>query len=181
VVDERRVEKARAVEMDEGSGATVKRAFPTSRSKSIDPFVLLDEFFVPPEAGFPEHPHGGFEIVTYMLDGALKHRDSTGVERTVSRGEAQYIRIGEGIRHSEMPSGGEESHGLQLWVNLPRKLKDADPSYRSADPEELPVEEFDGATATTVVGDESPLNFATPVKYRVVEIEPGGSWSIPPR
>lgn len=166
-----------AAEMEEGAGARVFRAFPTGALDPVDPFVLLDDFRVPPDAGFPEHPHGGFEAVTYMLSGELRHTDSTGVERTVREGEAQRITTGSGIRHSEMPAGGE-AHGLQLWVNLPRELKEAEPGYGSAGPEELPREERGRASATTVVGEGSPLELEVPVRYEVVELEREGSFDF---
>lgn len=173
---------SRAVEMREGAGARVKRCFPTQRQRSVDPFVLLDDFSVPRGAGFPEHPHGGFEMVTYMLEGGLKHEDSTGTERVVSEGEAQRITTGRGVRHSEMPVTGRENRGLQLWVNLPRRLKDVAPSYGSASAEELPFEKFEMSRIVTVVGEGSPVELRTPVDYRFVELERSGGfdWSVPP-
>lgn len=74
----KKVKKFEAVKQSEGRGATVKRAFPSSSIDHLDPFVLLDEFFVEPPAGFPEHPHKGFEAVTYTLEGVFRHKDSTG-------------------------------------------------------------------------------------------------------
>lgn len=113
-----------------------------------------------------------------MLGGGLRHKDSTGVERTVREGEAQRITTGSGIRHSEMPAGAGEAHGLQLWVDLPRELKEAEPGYGSATPEEPPREERGLAAVTTVVGEGSPLELRVPVRYEVVELERVGSFEF---
>lgn len=161
--------------MAEGAGARVNRAFPTPERDHLDPFVLLDEFYVGDD-GFPEHSHEGFEIVTYMLDGAFEHADSTGASETVGAGGAQRLRIGSGIRHSELPGTDGTDRGLQLWINLPRDEKDVAPNYRDAEREELPVESRDGLTVTTVVGQGSPLNLLTDVRYEAVEAEPGSAY-----
>lgn len=170
-----------AQEMAEGSGARVKRAFPSARRDHIDPFVLLDEFYVQGDSGFPEHPHEGFEIVTYMLEGAFEHADSTGAEETVHAGGAQRITAGSGLRHSELPGTEGLNRGLQLWINLPRSEKETDPDYQDAEDEELPAEEVDEATVKTVVGAGSPIELHTPMEYLVVSLPAGATfeWTIP--
>ena len=161
----------------EGVGATVNRAFPTVERDHVDPFVLLDDFSVG-AGGVPEHEHRGFEIITYMVSGALEHTDSTGVSKTAKAGGAMRMRTASGMRHAELPGTDEPARGLQLWVNLPRGDKEMDPDYRDAD--NLPVEARDGMRVTTVVGDESPLDLRTDVRYEVVEAEVGATyeWAV---
>lgn len=161
--------------MAEGAGARVNRAFPTPDRDHLDPFVLFDEFYVGDD-GFPEHPHEGFEIITYMLEGGFEHADSTGASETVGAGGAQRLRVGSGIRHSELPSTDGTDRGLQLWINLPRDRKDTAPDYRDAGRDDLPSESRDGLTVTTVVGEGSPLDLVTDVRYEVAEAEPGSTY-----
>lgn len=167
-------------QMAEGAGARVKRAFPTRARDHLDPFVLLDEFYVG-DSGFPEHPHEGFEIITYMLDGAFEHADSTGANETIGAGGAQRLRAGSGLRHSELPGTDGEDRGLQLWINLPREDKDVAPDYKDAERDELPTEERAGATVTTVVGDESPLDLQAEVRYEIIAADAGANyeWQVP--
>ncbi len=167
----------RAVETTEGAGARIRRLFPTREFRNLDPFVLLDEFWVEEPAEFPMHPHGGFEFVTYMLEGALRHVDSMGNERVVPAGGVQRAVTGSGIRHSEMPAAEEISHGLQLWVNLPRRLKGAEPEYQYAEPGEFPVAVERGARLRTIVGEGSPLETKTPMQYIEAEFEMPGTFS----
>jgi hypothetical protein len=167
-----------AVEMAEGAGATVRRVFPTDRLRHVDPFVLLDEFTVTPPAAFPEHPHGGFEAVTYMLEGAFRHRDDLGNDETVSAGGVQRFTAGKRLVHSEMPGSEETSHGLQLWVNLPRELKDTEPSYQPVSAGEIPETTEGGARVRTVVGEDpagkaSPVELHTEMVYLEVELPAG--------
>ncbi|WP_049926106.1 pirin family protein [Halopiger goleimassiliensis] len=163
-----------------GTGVDATRAFPTNAYPDhLDPFVLFERFYIDPDAGFPMHPHRGFEIVTYMLEGGMDHEDSLGVSNTARAGDAMHITTGEGIRHSEFPADGAACSGLQLWVNLPRSEKDADPDYADAAAAELPTAEYEGATVTTVVGEGSPLETHTPLTYRDVELTDGWTWTIP--
>ncbi len=161
-----------AVSMEEGAGAQVRRLFPTAHRRHLDPFVLLDEFTVVPPAAFPEHPHGGFEAVTYMLEGAFRHRDDLGNDETVSSGGAQRFTAGRRIVHAELPGGEGTSHGLQLWVNLPRDLKQLEPDYQAVPAEDIPESEIDGVIVRTVVGDGSPVQLHTRVRYTDVELRP---------
>ena len=163
-----------------GTGVTSTRAFPTNAyPHNLDPFVLFERFYIEPDEGFPMHPHKGFEIVSYMLEGGMDHEDSLGVENTAREGEAMRITTGGGIRHSEFPAGGAGCNGLQLWVNLPREQKDVDPSYEDASVDELPTESHGGATVTTVVGEGSPLDLHTPMEYLDAAIDGGWSWTVP--
>jgi len=169
-------QKVAAVEKAEGAGARVKRAFPTARLREVNPFTLLDEFFVDPSAGFPDHPHSGFEALTYMLDGAFHHRDDMGNDRTVSAGGVQRFAAGRGIVHAEMPGGDEVSHGLQLWVDLPPELKEMAPDYQQVAPEAIPEREAAGIRMRVVVGEGSPVELHTSVRYLDLALEPGATF-----
>ncbi|MEF8850779.1 MAG: pirin family protein [Candidatus Bipolaricaulota bacterium] len=159
-----------AEEKSEGSGARVLRPFPGSQLSHVDPFVLMDEFFVDPSAGFPEHPHRGFEAVTYMLEGGFVHEDSAGNRATVSRGGLQRITMGKGIRHSESPATDGKTHGVQLWVNLPKNKKEVEPGYEIVPEEELPVENQDGPRIKTLIDENSGPSLQTDVEYREIEL-----------
>ncbi len=160
-----------AKNMSEGEGASVKRGFPTNQLMNVDPFVLIDEFTVKPSAGFPEHPHRGFEALTYMLEGSFIHKDSSGNEATVEEGGLQRITMGKGVKHSEMPGSDKISHGIQLWVNLPKKLKKIEPDYQIVPKDKIPVKEENGKTIKTVVGKGNPTEVKTEIKYEHIELD----------
>ena len=163
-----------------GTGVNSTRAFPTDGyPHNLDPFVLFERFYIEPDDGFPTHPHRGFEIVSYMLEGGMEHEDSLGVTHTAYPGDAMRITAGGGIEHSEMPADGAGCNGLQLWVNLPREKKEVEADYADADAEELPTEEVDGATITTVVGEGSPLSLHTPMTYHDVRVDGTWEWTAP--
>ncbi|MBP1987167.1 pirin family protein [Halolamina salifodinae] len=163
-----------------GTGVNATRAFPTSNyQQNLDPFVLFERFYIDPDDGFPMHPHKGFEIVSYMLEGGMEHEDSLGVTHTAYPGDAMGITTGAGIEHSEMPADGAGCNGLQLWVNLPREQKEVEPDYEDASPEELPTEELDGARVTTVVGEGSPLSLYTEMEYLDVRVDGEWEWTTP--
>ncbi|QSW98602.1 pirin family protein [Haloterrigena alkaliphila] len=163
-----------------GTGVQSNRAFPTNGyPRNLDPFVLFERFYIDPDEGFPMHPHRGFEIVSYMIDGGMEHEDSLGVTNTAAANDAMRITAGEGIRHSEFPADGRACNGLQLWVNLPRAEKDVEPDYVDATAAELPTEERGGATVTTVVGEGSPIDLRTPMEYLDVSVSDAWTWSIP--
>jgi redox-sensitive bicupin YhaK (pirin superfamily) len=131
IANDATIEIKKAVGTEEGEGAFVRRLFPTQDFNYLDPFVLFDEFFVIPPAGFPDHPHRGFEVITYMRGGAFLHRDSMGNEQIIKAGGVQRITTGRGIVHAEMPGTKGVNHGLQIWINLPRRLKGLEPSYQN--------------------------------------------------
>lgn len=155
----------------EGAGVRLKRAFGYNEVPLLDPFLMLDDFHsnnpADYRAGFPWHPHRGIETVTYMIDGYMKHEDSIGNKGIISSGDAQWMTAGSGIIHSEMP--GQESgllRGMQLWVNLPAKLKMTDPRYRDVSRDSIPsAAPARGITVRVIAGEvngvKGPVNAIT--------------------
>ncbi|MEP7208530.1 MAG: pirin family protein [Casimicrobiaceae bacterium] len=127
----------------DGAGVKLTRVLAQPLQRRLDPFLLLDAFGTEnPEdyiAGFPEHPHRGFETVTYMIDGRMRHRDSAGHEGLLQNGGVQWMTAGRGVVHSEMPEqAGGRMEGFQLWLNLPARDKLRTPWYRDFQSEEIP-------------------------------------------
>jgi quercetin 2,3-dioxygenase len=150
----------------EGAGFIVRRPFPTQGLDLVDPFLLLDEMgpvdYGPGEAvGAPDHPHRGFETITYMLEGQFEHEDSAGHKGVLRPGDVQWMTAGAGIVHSEMPSReirdkGGRVHGFQIWVNLPAKLKMTRPRYQEVAGSEIPqAASADGRARVRVVAGEA--------------------------
>jgi hypothetical protein len=160
----------------DGQGARLHRVFPSPSLANLDPFVLLDDFDVGPPAGFPTHPHRGFEAFTYMLEGAFHHKDNLGNDSVVGEGGTQRFTSGRGAWHSEMPGTDGSNRGLQLWVNLPRRLKQMPPSYAGLEPGKHPTTRVDGATVRTVVGPGSDVELQTPVRYEDLVLPVGGTF-----
>ena len=142
----------------DGAGVKLKRSLGGPRLQHFDPFLLLDEFRSDQAgdyiAGFPDHPHRGFETVTYMLAGRMRHRDNQGNSGLLQPGGAQWMTAGRGIVHSEMP---EQEDGLmwgfQLWVNLPAAQKMRPPRYQDIEPEDIPELDLeDGVRVRLVAG-----------------------------
>ena len=134
----------RGMPTSDGAGVKLRRVIGQPALPDLDPFLLLDEFGTdrPGDyiAGFPEHPHRGFETVTYMLDGCMRHRDNHGHEGVLVPGSVQWMTAGRGIVHSEMPQ--QQSglmRGFQLWLNLPASDKMTVPKYQEFNPERIPV------------------------------------------
>src|SRR4051812_45005311 len=132
----------------EGGGFIVRRPFPSGSVEAIDPFLLIDEMgpatYAPGEAvGAPDHPHRGFETVTYMLEGEFEHEDSAGHRGKLGPGDVQWMTAGAGIVHSEEPSRairerGGRVHGFQIWVNLPARDKMMRPRYQEVPSSKIP-------------------------------------------
>ncbi|MDH3594287.1 MAG: pirin family protein [Rhodospirillales bacterium] len=147
-----------AVETSDGAGVRLKRSIGGPRLDHLDPFLLLDEFGSEEGAdyigGFPDHPHRGFETVTYMLDGLMRHQDSTGQGGVLGPGGVQWMTAGRGIVHSEMPEQEEGlMRGFQLWVNLPARDKMCAPRYQNIEPEDVPeVNREDGTVVKVIAG-----------------------------
>ena len=142
----------------DGAGVKLKRSLGTSALPLVDPFLMLDEFHSSREeefiAGFPSHPHRGFETVTYMIQGAVDHRDSLGNHGHLGPGSIQWMTAGRGIIHSEMPRAeGGTLWGFQLWVNLPASLKMTRPRYQDLSPDRVARVDADGAHVRLVAGE----------------------------
>jgi redox-sensitive bicupin YhaK (pirin superfamily) len=179
-----------AVETYEGAGFLVHRPFPTSALDHFDPFLLLDEMgpmdLGPGEAkGAPDHPHRGFETVTYLLDGRMEHGDSRGNRGRLTPGDVQWMTAGSGVVHSEMPeaefaSRGGRMHGFQLWVNLPRRDKMMAPRYQEVPAARIPVgRSEDGKVVARVIagealGVQAVIDTRTPIVYLDLTLSPGG-------
>ncbi len=138
---------------------------------------MLDEFHVTPPAGFPAHPHRGFETVTYMLHGAFQHRDFLGHSGVIEQGDLQWMTAGRGIVHSEFPATDAENYGLQLWVNLAARDKMTEPNYQELKASDIPVASREGVQVRVIAGKslgvESKVYTRTPTMYLDVRMEKG--------
>jgi len=141
----------------------------------LDPFLLLDEFTVTPPAGFPDHPHRGFETVTYMLHGSFKHEDFCGRTGTINPGDLQWMTAGRAIVHCETPKS-DNSHGLQLWVNLSSKEKMIEAKYQEVADKDVPKASQDGINVHVIAGEscgiKSSVYTRTPTMYLDISMEP---------
>src|ERR1700704_2502975 len=138
------VRVVRGFPISDGAGVKLRRVIGHPQLPELDPFLLLDEFGTdsPDDyiAGFPDHPHRGFETVTYMLDGRMRHQDNHGHEGVLVPGSVQWMTAGRGIVHSEMPQQQEgRMRGFQLWLNLPARDKMTAPRYQEFGPEKIPT------------------------------------------
>jgi redox-sensitive bicupin YhaK (pirin superfamily) len=179
----------------EGAGFEVRRPFPGTELESADPFLLLDHLgaveYAPGEAkGAPWHPHRGFETVTYIIDGAVEHHDSTGGGGLITDGATQWMTAGAGILHDEMPpeslmTRGGLFHGVQLWVNLPASLKWTPARYQDigSDRVVLLTSDDGGALIRLIAGDLAGHSGAgatwTPISYAHATISPGARLQLP--
>ncbi|KAL4453353.1 hypothetical protein ABPG74_017560 [Tetrahymena malaccensis] len=163
-------------EEDEGVGARVIRVIGSHFCRRLDPFLMLDYFMVKLPAGFPDHPHRGFETVTYMLEGTMLHEDFKGNKGTLEPGDIQWMTAGKGIVHAEMPGSKDQtSYGFQLWVNLDKNNKMCDPQYQEFKAEKLPVVQREGIwirlIAGEALGEKGPIFTRTPAFYMDVKLE----------
>ncbi len=174
----------------DGGGVRLLRSLGTDELDALDPFLMLDEFksdhagdYI---AGFPDHPHRGFETVTYMLAGLMEHADNHGHSGILKGGGVQWMTAGRGIVHSEMPrQEGGLMWGFQLWINLPAAQKMRDPRYQNIEPEEVPaVTRPDGATVRVIAGEadgaRGPVSgIVTDPLYIDVALPAGGVYTHP--
>ncbi|MBW4510754.1 MAG: pirin family protein [Scytonematopsis contorta HA4267-MV1] len=184
-----------SVETLEGARFLVRRPFPKSSFSEFDPFLLLDELgpinLKPGQAkGAPDHPHRGFEIVSYVLDGRLEHKDSAGHAGLLNPGDVQWMTAGAGVVHSEMPESmftqtGGRLHGIQLWVNLPQRDKMMPPSYQEIPAAHIPVAQTEDKSVTVRVitgealGAKAVIQTRTPITYLHFTLQPGATMIQP--
>jgi redox-sensitive bicupin YhaK (pirin superfamily) len=178
------------METSDGAGVRLKRSIGGPMLDQLDPFLLLDEFgsehgadYI---AGFPDHPHRGFETVTYMLDGLMRHQDSTGQGGVLKPGGVQWMTAGRGIVHSEMPEQEEGlMRGFQLWVNLPARDKMCAPRYQNIEPEDVPeVTDAAGLRVRVIAGGRDGVEgavkgIAVEPLYLDVKLSAGASFAQP--
>jgi len=158
----------------DGDGVKMTRIIGTTEFNVLDPFLLLDAFESdqPQDyiGGFPSHPHRGFETVTYLLAGRMRHKDSAGNEGVIEPGGVQWMTAGRGIVHSEMP---EQENGLlmgfQLWVNLPADMKMSEPAYQEFPPAGVPLEKHENGTEVRVISGVTGLGTEGPVHNSYVK------------
>jgi len=183
-----------SIETLEGAGFLVRRPFPKASFSEFDPFLLLDEMgpmtVAPNQAkGAPDHPHRGFETVTYLLSGEMEHRDSRGHAGRLGPGDVQWMTAGAGVVHSEMPSAefqrtGGTLHGFQLWVNLPKRHKMTKPQYQEISSSRIPkATSVDGLVTVSVIageamGKKAAIETRTPIIYLHYRIEPAGAATL---
>ncbi|KAL4234675.1 hypothetical protein ACF0H5_006316 [Mactra antiquata] len=167
-------------EQMEGAGVPVRRSIGNTHLRNLDPFLMLDEFkpnSLSERGGMPDHPHRGFETVTYMLKGASKHEDFCGHKGVINAGDVQWMTAGRGIVHSEMPAGDELVHGLQLWVNLCKKDKMVKPAYQELRDKDIPKVIRNGVTVKIIAGEsfgvKSPVYTRTPSMYLDFKLDAG--------
>ncbi|XP_043929010.1 pirin isoform X2 [Protopterus annectens] len=166
-----------SVEQSEGVGARVRRSIGRQELRNLDPFLMLDEFKVAKPAGFPDHPHRGFETVTYLLKGCSLHEDSCGHAGTLNAGDLQWMTAGRGVIHAEMPGSDEPGHGLQLWINLRSSDKMVEPQYQELKNKEVPKPSKNGVTVAVISGEalgvKSKVYTRTPTIYLDFKLEKG--------
>ncbi len=187
------VRRPRAVETlitgqptQDGAGVKLTRVLTQNLQRRLDPFLMLDAFgsdraddYI---AGFPDHPHRGFETITYMLEGRMRHRDSAGHEGLLQSGGVQWMCAGRGVIHSELPEQeAGRMEGFQLWLNLPARDKMRAPWYRDIPAAEIPVQEREGARVRVIAGHSLGLpgavqREATEPLVLDVELAPGAAF-----
>jgi len=170
----------------DGDGVKLTRVLTQPLQRRLDPFLMLDAFGSDDAGdyigGFPDHPHRGFETVTYMIAGRMRHRDSTGNEGLLQNGGVQWMTAGRGIIHSELPEQEEgRMEGFQLWLNLPAADKMGTPGYRDIPSEEIPELRLPGVTARVIAGESHGVVGAmrkahTEPLYLDLHLEPGATF-----
>lgn len=171
----RPVTVVRGLETSDGAGVQLVRVIGTHVLPQLDPFLMLDHFSSddPDDyiAGFPSHPHRGFETVTYLLAGHMRHRDNAGHEGVIEAGGVQWMTAGRGIIHSEMP---EQENGLmsgfQLWINLPASHKMIAPRYQELGADAIPLERRGDAVEVRVIAGTTEQGTRGPIKELITDV-----------
>lgn len=189
----RRVERLVAGQpTSDGAGVKLVRVLTQNLQRRLDPFLMLDAFGSDSRddyiGGFPDHPHRGFETVTYMLEGRMRHRDSAGNEGLLTNGAVQWMTAGRGVIHSEMPEQEDgRMEGFQLWLNLPARDKLCAPWYRDIPSAEIPEVQAEGVRVRVIAGQAMGVQGAmqreaTAPTYLDVHLAPGARFdqALPP-
>ena len=189
----RRVERLVAGQpTSDGAGVKLVRVLTQNLQRRLDPFLMLDAFGSESRddyiGGFPDHPHRGFETVTYMLEGRMRHRDSAGNEGLLTNGAVQWMTAGRGVIHSEMPEQEDgRMEGFQLWLNLPARDKLCEPWYRDIPSAEIPEAQAEGVRVRVIAGQALGVQGAmqreaTAPTYLDLHLEPGARFdqALPP-
>jgi redox-sensitive bicupin YhaK (pirin superfamily) len=189
----RRVERLVAGQpTSDGAGVKLVRVLTQNLQRRLDPFLMLDAFGSDSRddyiGGFPDHPHRGFETVTYMLEGRMRHRDSAGNEGLLTNGAVQWMTAGRGVIHSEMPEQEDgRMEGFQLWLNLPARDKMCAPWYRDIPSAEIPEAQAEGVRVRVIAGQALGVQGAmqreaTAPTYLDLHLEPGARFdqALPP-
>ena len=168
----------RSIATSDGAGVKLRRSLGQTPAARLDPFLMLDEFSSEKAddyiAGFPDHPHRGFETVTYMLDGHMLHEDHLGNRGELRSGGAQWMTAGRGIIHSEIPQQQSgRMRGFQLWINLPGREKMKPPAYRDIQPEAIPLRRTaDGVEVRVIAGTQTVAGHIVPGPIQGISTEP---------
>ena len=172
----------------DGDGVNITRIIGSPELNMLDPFLLLDEFGSddPDDyiAGFPSHPHRGFETITYIINGKWQHKDSTGNEGVLEDGSVQWMTAGRGVIHSEMPIQTEGLvWGFQLWLNLPKEKKMIEPAYNDIPADKIPIVNVPGGQVKIISGKFSGITGPgiahTDILYYDISLETGSEINIP--
>ena len=175
------------VQTSDGAGVKLRRIIGGPELNMLDPFLLFDDFgsdnaddYI---AGFPSHPHRGFETITYMISGKFRHKDSAGNEGFLSDGSVQWMTAGKGVIHSEMPEKTNgKVKGFQLWLNLPRSLKMTEPSYNDIPSSDIPIVNLSNGTLRVIAGSfqniKGPGNPHTGMLYFDLNLNPNSNNNI---
>lgn len=180
-------------ETSDGAGVRIKRSLGQTPAVRLDPFLMLDEFGSADAAdyiaGFPSHPHRGFETVTYMIEGHMLHQDHLGNRGELRNGGVQWMTAGRGIIHSEMPQQEEGTmRGFQLWLNLPAAEKMIEAGYHDIQPEQIPTIDVDGCQIKLIAGSlalgdtvhrGAESGRSTRPIYADLHLEPAGQVTLP--
>ena len=178
----------KGIQTSDGAGVNLTRIIASPSLNMLDPFLLLDEFGSdnPDDyiAGFPPHPHRGFETITYMLNGKFRHKDTAGNEGCLTDGSVQWMTAGKGVIHSEMPEQTEGLvRGFQLWLNLPKEKKMIEPAYNDIPAAEIPTVSIPGGQVKIIAGTFSgitgPGRSHTGMLYYDISLDTGSDITVP--
>ena len=178
----------KGIQTSDGAGVNLTRIIASPSLNMLDPFLLLDEFGSdnPDDyiAGFPPHPHRGFETITYMLNGKFRHKDTAGNEGFLTDGSVQWMTAGKGVVHSEMPEQTEGLvRGFQLWLNLPKEKKMIEPAYNDIPADEIPTVSIPGGQIKIIAGTFSgitgPGRSHTGMLYYDISLDNGSNITVP--